>query len=428
MFSFWKFKTQSGLVSVLVLLSILLAACGNDTPSPASVAGTTVAGTATTAGTSSATIAAGMAVTGTTAASGGTTTVASGGTAAAGATTAAASSLIPANTEPVGPCRDADAAPAANAPKPTPADTTAATLPELRYTSANVLSPKDTTTQGVLKNLSTNPQFADLIGKFSGDKLSFFTSQDGFDKVDAFYRKLLEGEGWQLLRAESDAASKQSLLAYQKAGSKIVISIDTVPADTSSFPPEFKEFLKEGMTFILAVSGKATSAVPDATPVVIPGTPVAPLQAGQHSFATIEMEKGGKIVIELCPNLAPVTVENFEKLITKGFYNGLNFHRVEKSPKPFVVQGGDPKGDGTGGPGYLIPDEFTTQKKHLRGTVAMAHSAAANSAGSQFYICLDAAAFLDGKYAVFGQVTEGMEIVDNIAVGDKMKSITLSVK
>ena len=108
-------------------------------------------------------------------------------------------------------------------------------------------------------------------------------------------------------------------------------------------------------------------------------------------------------------------------LAKKGFYDGLVFHRVEPG---FVVQGGDPKGDGTGGPGYKVKAEFNKQK-HVRGVVAMARSNDPDSAGSQFYITLAPANFLDGKYTVFGKVTSGMDVVDKIKVGDKMKSVKI---
>jgi peptidylprolyl isomerase/peptidyl-prolyl cis-trans isomerase B (cyclophilin B) len=137
--------------------------------------------------------------------------------------------------------------------------------------------------------------------------------------------------------------------------------------------------------------------------------------------AVIAMEKGGEIVIDLFPDDAPKTVENFVTLAKKGFYNGLTFHRVEPG---FVAQGGDPKGDGTGGPGYMIKAEFNKQK-HVRGTVAMARSQSPDSAGSQFYICFKPAPFLDGQYTVFGLVTKGMDVVDRIKIGDKMKSVKI---
>ena len=138
--------------------------------------------------------------------------------------------------------------------------------------------------------------------------------------------------------------------------------------------------------------------------------------------AVITMEKGGEINIEFFPEDAPKTVENFVTLAKKGFYDGVTFHRVEPN---FVVQGGDPKGNGTGGPGYTIKDEFNKQK-HVRGVLAMARTQAPNSAGSQFYITLAPAHFLDGQYTVFGRVTSGMEVVDKIKVGDKMKSVKIT--
>ena len=137
--------------------------------------------------------------------------------------------------------------------------------------------------------------------------------------------------------------------------------------------------------------------------------------------AVITMEKGGEIAIEFFPDDAPKTVENFVTLAKKGFYNGVTFHRVEPG---FVVQGGDPKGNGTGGPGYTIPAEFNKQK-HVRGAVAMARTSDPNSAGSQFYICLAPANFLDGQYTVFGIVTKGMDVVDKVKVGDKMKTVKI---
>ena len=137
--------------------------------------------------------------------------------------------------------------------------------------------------------------------------------------------------------------------------------------------------------------------------------------------AVITMEKGGDIVIEFYPADAPKTVDNFVKLAKKGFYDGLTFHRREEG---FVIQGGDPKGNGMGGPGYTIPAEFNKQK-HVRGAVAMARTQDPNSAGSQFYICLAPANFLDGQYTVFGIVTKGMDVADKVKVGDKMKTVKI---
>jgi peptidyl-prolyl cis-trans isomerase B (cyclophilin B) len=144
-------------------------------------------------------------------------------------------------------------------------------------------------------------------------------------------------------------------------------------------------------------------------------------------YAILDTDRG-TIVIEFYPAAAPKTVENFETLTKKGFYNGLTFHRVVPG---FVVQGGDPKGDGSGGPGYDVPAEISPAEKHLRGSVATARLGDAvnpdrKSSGSQFYICLAAQPSLDGQYTVFGGVVEGMDVVDKIQVGDHIKKVTLT--
>jgi len=137
--------------------------------------------------------------------------------------------------------------------------------------------------------------------------------------------------------------------------------------------------------------------------------------------AVITMEKGGEIAIEFFPDDAPKTVENFVTLAKKGFYDNLTFHRVVPD---FVVQGGCPKGDGTGGPGHTVKAEFNKQK-HVRGSVAMARSQHPDSAGSQFYITYGATPHLDGNYTVFGHVVAGMEHVDRIKQGDRMKTVAI---
>jgi len=135
-----------------------------------------------------------------------------------------------------------------------------------------------------------------------------------------------------------------------------------------------------------------------------------------NPVVTLEMEKGGQIKIELYPEVAPNTVNNFIFLVKKGFYNGLTFHRVIPG---FMIQGGCPHGTGTGGPGYQIKGEFSRNNfsnnlKHGRGILSMARSAKPDSAGSQFFIMADKASHLDGDYAAFGAVIEGMEVVDEI--------------
>ena len=157
-----------------------------------------------------------------------------------------------------------------------------------------------------------------------------------------------------------------------------------------------------------------------------------------NPIITIEMEAGGKIVAELYPEIAPQSVRNFISLANKGFYNGLIFHRVISG---FMIQGGCPDGTGMGGPGYCIKGEFKlngVQNKlsHTRGVLSMARAQAPNSAGSQFFIMHEDGDFLNGQYAAFGKVTEGMDVVDAIAAvktnsqdrpltEQKIKSITV---
>lgn len=134
-----------------------------------------------------------------------------------------------------------------------------------------------------------------------------------------------------------------------------------------------------------------------------------------HKKVQVVMEDGKQFLIELMPEFAPKTVANFEKLVQEGFYNGLTFHRVIDG---FMAQGGDPMGTGMGGSDETIPGEFLAngfadnKLSHQRGVISMARSSNPNSASSQFFICYDDASFLDGQYAAFGKVIEGMEVVD----------------
>ncbi|MEI7883896.1 MAG: peptidylprolyl isomerase [Clostridia bacterium] len=136
-----------------------------------------------------------------------------------------------------------------------------------------------------------------------------------------------------------------------------------------------------------------------------------------NPIVTMELENGKKLTIELYPEVAPASVNNFISLINKGFYDGKIFHRVIPG---FMIQGGCPEGSGMGGPGYQIFGEFSgngfkNDLKHERGVLSMARSMAANSAGSQFFIMHADSCHLDGSYAAFGKVTAGMEAVDEIA-------------
>ena len=161
-----------------------------------------------------------------------------------------------------------------------------------------------------------------------------------------------------------------------------------------------------------------------------------------NPIVTIEMENGKKIVAELYPDIAPQSVRNFISLANAGFYNGLIFHRVIPG---FMIQGGCPEGTGMGGPGYCIKGVFsangvTNDLRHTRGVLSMARAQAPDSAGSQFFLMHADAPHLDGQYAAFGMVIEGMDVVDEIAVQPRnmmtnkpkkpqvMKSVTVDTK
>jgi len=137
-----------------------------------------------------------------------------------------------------------------------------------------------------------------------------------------------------------------------------------------------------------------------------------------NPIVTFTMENGKTFKAELYPDKAPNTVNNFLSLVKKGFYDGLTFHRIISG---FMIQGGDPVGNGTGGPGYSIRGEFSSNGfekndiKHVRGVLSMARTMVPDSAGSQFFVMHDSAPYLDGEYAAFGKVVEGMETVDEIA-------------
>lgn len=141
----------------------------------------------------------------------------------------------------------------------------------------------------------------------------------------------------------------------------------------------------------------------------------------QNPIVTFEMENGKTFRAELYPDVAPNTVNNFVSLIKKGFYDGVIFHRVIAG---FMIQGGDPQGTGTGGPGYCIKGEFgangfKNDLRHERGVLSMARAMMPNSAGSQFFVMHKDSPHLDGQYAAFGKVTEGLETVDEIAATPK---------
>ncbi|WP_307730733.1 peptidylprolyl isomerase [Alkalicoccobacillus gibsonii] len=168
------------------------------------------------------------------------------------------------------------------------------------------------------------------------------------------------------------------------------------------------------MTSLFIISGCGTSG-PDENEDASVANEVD-IDLENPTVVTMTMENGGEIVMELYPDVAPKTVENFVKLASDGFYNGLTFHRVIPG---FMIQGGDPEGNGTGGPDHSVEGEFSSNGfennlSHERGVVSMARSQDPDSAGSQFFIVVEDSTFLDGDYAAFGKVTEGMDVVDEI--------------
>jgi len=177
-----------------------------------------------------------------------------------------------------------------------------------------------------------------------------------------------------------------------------------------------------------AVLGVAALALPTM------GAPVKAMHPLPSAPIVRMVTTKGTILIKLFPKDAPITVANFEKLVKKGFYNGLTFHRITDLGDPGaskIVQGGDPHGDGSGGPGYTIKGEFKgngvqNPLTHVAGAVAMARTGEPDSAGSQFYICVNPVHFLDGNYAVFGQVIKGLDVADKLVVGDKMTKVTMA--
>lgn len=186
------------------------------------------------------------------------------------------------------------------------------------------------------------------------------------------------------------------------------------------------------------VENNATIATPDNKNVGTNPNPETGETEHKNPIVTIEMEDGGKIKAELYPDVAPNTVNNFISLIQKGFYDGLIFHRVIPG---FMIQGGCPDGDGSGGPGYSIPGEFTSNDfenklAHERGVLSMARTKKPNTAGSQFFIMVEKSESLDGQYAAFGKVIEGMDVIDRIVsvecgsqdkptTDQRMKSVTV---
>jgi cyclophilin family peptidyl-prolyl cis-trans isomerase len=187
----------------------------------------------------------------------------------------------------------------------------------------------------------------------------------------------------------------------------------------TTLPPTPTPFAVPSST---AVAQAAQPTAQAATRKTYSARPPQTIDVNKSYTATIVTNKG-TIKLELLPKVAPITVNSFVFLARDGYFDGLTFHRVES----WVVQGGDPTGTGSGGPGYSLPAEFNATK-HVVGTLAMARTTDPNSGGSQFYIVKQAMPSLDNQYTVFGQTIEGMDVVNKIAVGDVMQKITIEEK
>jgi peptidyl-prolyl cis-trans isomerase B (cyclophilin B) len=170
-------------------------------------------------------------------------------------------------------------------------------------------------------------------------------------------------------------------------------------------------------------AGSRIASIPRDQQRSFPSAPERVIDPVKSYVATMETQRGS-IRLELDAANAPNTVNNFVFLSCHGFYDGLGFHRVVRQPAPFVIQGGDPRGNGTGGPGYVFADEFSPSLRHDAGVISMANSGP-NSNGSQFFITLAPAPHLNDRHSVFGRVTSGMNVVNSILQGDRILSVNV---
>jgi peptidyl-prolyl cis-trans isomerase A (cyclophilin A) len=177
-----------------------------------------------------------------------------------------------------------------------------------------------------------------------------------------------------------------------------------------------KKMLILAVTFLFCLTAVTGCAGPgsktaEKTEPIKADTPLPPADPNKKNSMAVFETSMGTFKVELFEDKAPRTAQNFISLVNKGFYNGLIFHRVIDG---FMIQGGDPKGNGTGGPGYVIPDEFHKDLKHTGAGMLSMANAGPNTGGSQFFITLDATPWLDGKHAIFGKVVEGLDVVKAI--------------
>ena len=184
--------------------------------------------------------------------------------------------------------------------------------------------------------------------------------------------------------------------------------------------PVIAAVLIAGVVLTLFLTG--VIKMPSSQPAKSLNSPIPMVIDVNKKYSAVIKTARGDLTLELYPQDAPVTVNSFVSLARKGFYNGLTFHRIIPS---FMVQGGDPKGDGSGGPGYTIPDEIN-QRKHVTGALSMAKTAQPNTGGSQFFICFAPQPHLDGIHTVFGQLTQGTDVLKQLVIGDKMTEVIIT--
>ncbi len=206
----------------------------------------------------------------------------------------------------------------------------------------------------------------------------------------------------------------------------VVFQLNSSPSPQNETPAQFSSPKPGASGSIPQASASPALSPPDpqtSPSASIAAAPDLTMDSNGLSKATVVIATTqGIIKIKLYPKEAPKTVQRVIELIHKGFYNGLTFHRVVPG---FVIQGGDPSGNGTGGSGQKLDAEFSQSLKHLEGSVAMARAADPNSADSQFYISLGSHPHLDQKYTIFGMVTEGIDVARKIKIGDKMTNVSL---
>ncbi len=267
-------------------------------------------------------------------------------------------------------------------------------------------------------------RYADALAALRKARLMYASHYKDVDALIVQAQTALQRENWQA--RPQTASSKKGCFPLGIAGLAILLGGALTP------------FVIFSILFLSGCASATPSSPPNPTasaaklgPLqrssMYPSAPPMTIDVNKSYVATIKTNKGN-IVVGLYPKDAPQTVNNFVFLSRDGFYNNLTFHRVEPG---FVIQGGDPQGTGRGGPGYTLPAEIKV--KHTQGAIAMARlpdqvNPKRDSSGSQFYITLEATPFLDGGYTAFGQVTQGMDVVQKIAVGDVIQTITIEEK